>query len=97
MKTNLCLPVSRRLVAAPWKSAASEKSLEAIREVLTGPVIALYFITDEQWAVLQPILELPKPRRFGRPRADARAVFEAILFILHTGYSMEVPAPELPA
>lgn len=70
------------------RQSYTEYLLEAIREVLTGPVIALYyimFITDEQWAVLQPILELPKPRRFGRPRADARAVFEAILFILHTG------------
>lgn len=43
------------------------------------------FITDEQWAVLQPVLEFPRTSRFGRPRADTRAVFEAILFMLHTG------------
>lgn len=43
------------------------------------------FVSDEQWAVLRPVLEVPKTSRFGRPRADARAVFEAILFILHTG------------
>ena len=43
------------------------------------------FITDEQWEVLKPVLEIPKSSRYGRPRADARLVFEAILFILHTG------------
>jgi transposase len=43
------------------------------------------FISDQQWEVLRPILEVPKTTRLGRPRADARAVFEAILFILHTG------------
>ncbi len=34
---------------------------------------------------MKPVLEVPKTSRHGRPRADARAVFEAILFILHTG------------
>ena len=41
------------------------------------------FVSDEQWAVLRPGLEVPKTSRFGRPRADARAVFEAILFGLN--------------
>lgn len=31
------------------------------------------------------MLEVPKRSRFGRPRADARVVFAAILFMLHTG------------
>jgi transposase len=35
--------------------------------------------------VLKPVLEIPKESPYGRPRADARSVFEAILFILHTG------------
>jgi transposase len=43
------------------------------------------FISEEQWKVLQPILEVRKTGKMGRPRADARAVFEAILFVLHTG------------
>jgi len=43
------------------------------------------FITDEQWEVLQPVLEVPRKEGAGRPRANAREVFEAILFILHTG------------
>ena len=43
------------------------------------------FISDEQWQVLKPVLEIPKTSPYGRPRADARAVFEAILFVLHTG------------
>ena len=43
------------------------------------------FLTDEQWEILKPVLEVPRKSIFGRPRAEARAVFEAILFILHTG------------
>ncbi len=35
--------------------------------------------------LLRPGLEVPKTSRWGRPRADARAVFEAFLFRLHTG------------
>lgn len=43
------------------------------------------FVSDAQWEMLQPVLEVPKTSKYGRPRADARAVFEAMLFILHTG------------
>jgi transposase len=43
------------------------------------------FLTDEQWKVLKPILSVPRKSQLGRPRAEARAVFEAILFVLHTG------------
>lgn len=43
------------------------------------------FLTDSQWEVLKPVLEVPQKNGFGRPRAQARPVFEAILFILHTG------------
>jgi transposase len=39
--------------------------------------------------MLKPVLELPKPSRFGRPRADTRRVFEALLFVLHTGIQWE--------
>ncbi len=41
-------------------------------------------ISDAQWEVLKPVLEVPKGSVYGRPRANAREVFEAILFILHT-------------
>jgi transposase len=47
------------------------------------------FTTDFQWEMLKPVLELPKPSRFGRPRADTRRVFEALLFVLHTGIQWE--------
>src|SRR5258707_3768224 len=36
------------------------------------------FLTDEQWKVLQPILEPPQAPRRGRPWKDGRAVLEAI-------------------
>ena len=43
------------------------------------------FISDKQWEILSPILQRPKRSVFGRPRANEREVFEAILFMLHTG------------
>jgi transposase len=43
------------------------------------------FLTDAQWECLRPVLEVPRKSQFGRPRAKEREVFEAILFILHTG------------
>ena len=43
------------------------------------------FISDDQWEVLGPLLERPRKSKFGRPRASEREVFEAILFVLHTG------------
>ena len=43
------------------------------------------FLTDEQWAMIEPHLRVKRTSAFGRPPADARKVFEAILFMLHTG------------
>ena len=43
------------------------------------------FISDEQWELLGPLLERPRKSQYGRPRAGEREVFEAILFVLHTG------------
>jgi len=51
-------------------------------------------LTDDQWAVLAPLL--PKPRRRpdgrGRPWRDRRDVLNGILWILKTG----APWPDLP-
>ncbi|MFN0129544.1 MAG: IS5 family transposase [Verrucomicrobiales bacterium] len=47
------------------------------------------FLKDEQWAVLEPVLRAPRRSSFGRPLADARRVFEVILFVLHTGIQWE--------
>jgi transposase len=43
------------------------------------------FISDAQWEVLGPLLERPRKSQYGRPRAGEREVFEAILFVRHTG------------
>lgn len=43
------------------------------------------FITDEQWLLIEPQLRIARTSRFGRPPADTRQVFEAVLFMLHTG------------
>jgi putative transposase len=43
------------------------------------------FLTDEQWVLIEPHLRIEPKSSFGRPRADTRRVFEAVLFMLHTG------------
>jgi transposase len=43
------------------------------------------FVTDDTWKVIAPVLVVPRKSKWGRPRADERACFEAILFVLHTG------------
>jgi transposase len=40
-------------------------------------------LTDEQWAVLAPLL--PPPARTGRPRADARQPLNGSIDVLATG------------
>lgn len=44
-------------------------------------------LTDEQWAVLEPLIPIPVPRADGRgrPRHEPRAVLNGILWILRTG------------
>jgi hypothetical protein len=41
------------------------------------------FMSDEQWAKLEPLL--PKTKSRGRPWADNRRVLEGILWVLKTG------------
>lgn len=52
-------------------------------------------LTDDQWAILQPLLPAPpvRPDGKGRPRQDDRAILDGILWILRTG----APWQDLPA
>ena len=50
-------------------------------------------ITDAQWAILKPWLQLPQDRVRGRPWRDARAVLNAVLWVLRTG----APWHDLPS
>jgi len=50
-------------------------------------------LTDQQWAVIQPLL--PPPARTGRPRADDRRTLDAILLILKSGSRWQDLPPEL--
>jgi transposase len=43
------------------------------------------FLTDEQWSLIEPHLRIERSSIFCRPAADTRRVFEAVLFMLHTG------------
>ena len=52
-------------------------------------------LPDELWQRIQPLLPLPKPRRFrypGRKRIDDRKALTGILFVLKTG----IPWEDLP-
>src|SRR5947209_12644807 len=51
-------------------------------------------LTDSQWAVLNPLIPEPSPRKDGRghPWKDRRAVLDGILWILRTG----APWADLP-
>ena len=43
------------------------------------------FVSDETWELFEPILRIERKGKVGRPRAAVRDVFEALLFVLHTG------------
>lgn len=51
-------------------------------------------LTDSQWAVLNPLIPEPSPRKDGRgrPWKDRRAVLDGILWVLRTG----APWADLP-
>ena len=53
-------------------------------------------VTDELWAVVEPLLpkEPPKPKG-GRPRIDDRAALTGILFVLKTGIPWEMLPQEM--
>jgi transposase len=63
---------------------------------MEGAVKLGMFTTDKQWDVLSPVLQRPKRSAFGRPRANEREVFEAILFMLHTGIPWKHLPPNFP-
>ena len=49
-------------------------------------------LPDDLWAIIQPLLPPPKPRRFrypGRKPVDDRTVLTGILFVLKTGIGWE--------
>ena len=49
-------------------------------------------VDDELWAVIEPLLPEPKPRRFrhaGRKPLDNRRVFTGIFFVLKSGIAWE--------
>ena len=53
-------------------------------------------VTDELWAVVEPLLpkELPKPKG-GRPRVDDHAALTGVVFVLKTGIPWEVLPQEM--
>jgi transposase len=58
--------------------------------------MAKQLITDELWAVIEPLLP-PEPEKLrgGRPRIPNRDVLRGILFVLATGLPWEYLPPEM--
>jgi len=57
--------------------------------------MAREMVSDELWGLIEPILPLPKPRRFrytGRKPIENRAALTGIVFVLRTG----IPWEDLP-
>lgn len=53
-------------------------------------------VSDELWAVIEPLLQLPKPRpKGGRPPILDRKVLTGILFVLMTGIPWEMLPKEM--
>ena len=53
-------------------------------------------VTDELWAVIEPLLPKRPPRpKGGRPVVDDRAALSGILFVLKTGIPWEYLPPEM--
>lgn len=58
--------------------------------------MAKQLITDELWAVIEPLLPPEsEKRRGGRPRVPDRDVLRGILFVLSTGLAWEYLPPEM--
>jgi len=55
-------------------------------------------LTDEQWAVVEPLIPKITPRRDGkgRPRVPARSVLDGVLWILWTGAPWKALPSEYP-
>src|SRR6478672_3787176 len=53
-------------------------------------------VSDELWAVIEPLLPPQPPRpKGGRPRVSDRAALTGILFVLKTGTPWEMLPPEM--
>ncbi len=53
-------------------------------------------VTDELWAVVEPLLPRQPPRpKGGRPRIDDRAALTGILFVLKSGIPWEMLPQEM--
>ncbi|MGA3128671.1 MAG: transposase [Candidatus Korobacteraceae bacterium] len=57
------------------------------------------FLTDAQWALIEPLLPEPKRRKDnrGRPWASNRACLEGILWVLRTGAVWRFPPEQYPS
>src|SRR5688572_18299803 len=58
--------------------------------VVTEDAMAKPLVTDELWAVVEPLLPKPGPRpKGGKPPVPDRVCFTGILFVLKTGIAWE--------
>jgi putative transposase len=67
------------------------------RQAKAVPMPTIWRIPDDLWDKIAPVLiELDRPRPTGRPRIDARAALDAIIFRLRTGCQWNHLPKEFP-
>ncbi len=56
------------------------------KRVKDDEIPTIWRVSDVMWAIIEPIiLELDPPNEIGRKRIDARAAFDAIIYVMRTG------------
>jgi putative transposase len=56
------------------------------RGAVAEPLPTIWRVSDELWAILEPILaDLDPPARTGRPRVDQRKALDGLIYHLRTG------------
>lgn len=61
------------------------------------PAPTIWRVNDELWEIIEPIiLEYDPPNEIGRPRIDARAAFDAIIYLARTGIQWNQLPQEFP-
>lgn len=61
------------------------------------PLPTIWRVSDDLWSRIQPILhQMDPPAPTGRPRADARAVFDALIYRGRSGLQWNQLPPAFP-
>jgi putative transposase len=92
------LTISKLLCSSIIVGEPREEEVQmAEHELQEKPMPTIWRVPDALWEKIEPIIEEhDPPKRTGRPRADRRAVLDAVVFRLRTGCQWNHLPEELP-